>query len=216
MRTVPPAHYSQKLHRKTPLHVSVFVFPLRTYYTMQMSQFDCRSTAHIRRNSFDIIGGNIFSLSFSKQAKYFAIGNDEGQIEVYFFILCILAVYLRLVKLRRAGGNWERMRIYDANSQIRAMQWDPTTENRLYVGTQNGNIYRIEVNPDGENMSYIFPGHKWLTCLDRISSAMIKSQDMSTQSIFVKMDRMAPFLLLLMGSISVSCTTRSLVSSVAS
>ena len=64
-----------------------------------------------------------------------------------------------LVQFRRAGGNWERIRIYDANSQIRAMKWDPTTENRLYVGTQNRNIYRIEVNPDGDNVSWILSGH---------------------------------------------------------
>ncbi|KJA14095.1 hypothetical protein HYPSUDRAFT_209009 [Hypholoma sublateritium FD-334 SS-4] len=43
------------------------------------------------------------------------------------------------------------MRVYDANSQIRAIQWDPTSENKLYMGTENGNIYSIEINPNGEN-----------------------------------------------------------------
>ncbi|KJA16733.1 hypothetical protein HYPSUDRAFT_58081 [Hypholoma sublateritium FD-334 SS-4] len=101
--------------------------------TMQ-SQFDCRSSAHIRRSSFSILGGSIYALGFSRTAKYLAIGNDEGQLE-----------------FRKAGDGWDTMRIYDANSQIRAIQWDPTNENRLYMGMENGNIYSIEINPDGEN-----------------------------------------------------------------
>lgn len=45
------------------------------------------------------------------------------------------------------------MRVYDAKSQIRAIEWDRTSENKLYMGTENGNIYSIEINPDGENVS---------------------------------------------------------------
>ena len=59
------------------------------------------------------------------------------------------------MQFRKAGDGWDTMRIYDANSQIRAIQWDPTNENQLYMGTENGNVYSIEINPDGDNVSYI-------------------------------------------------------------
>ena len=73
----PPALISRVTEKRLPrIGLSYF-----SSVTMQ-SQFDCRSSAHIRRSSFNILGGSIYALAFSRTAKYLAIGNDEGQLEV--------------------------------------------------------------------------------------------------------------------------------------